>query len=91
MSENAPEQVHECHGRLRDYAERRFAANEERRDDEGRDDLDEIVVAGGEEPEVAVHCDGALHVLDQLVDATRQARAEAAFALQHDHRLCVVA
>ena len=52
-----PDQVRERHRRLRDDAELDLTAHEQRAHDQRRDDLDQIVVAGGEEREVAIHRD----------------------------------
>ena len=70
------EQQREGHRRLGDDAELHLAADEQRRDDQHRDDLDQVVVAGGEEAEVAVHGDDAPEVADQRVDPAEQPAAE---------------
>ena len=67
------------------------AADEERRHDQGRDDLDQVVVAGGEEAEVAVHGDDALQVLAPARRAAEQRSADPLLAAKQRHRLGVLA
>jgi hypothetical protein len=66
------EQRRERHGRLRDRAERHVAAHEHWRHDQRRDDLDHVVVAGGEEAHVAGDGDDESLVLDQGSDLAKQ-------------------
>ncbi len=84
-------QLRERHRRLRDHAEVRLPADEERRDDQDRDHLDHVVVAGREEAEVPAHGDDALQVLDHGVDARQEPLADPVLAAQERHGLRVLA
>jgi hypothetical protein len=66
-------------------------ANEQRRHDQRRDDLDQVVVPGREEAQIAVHGDEAPKVVLELVNAPQEAGRQPAFAPQEGNRLGVLA
>ena len=57
---------------LGDDTELSLPLDEQRGDDQGRNDLDHVVVAGGKESEVAVHQDDALEIRRQILETLEQ-------------------
>ena len=70
------------HGGLRHDAEFDPPLNEQGRHQQHRYDLDHVVVAGGEEAEVAVDADDDAEIGDQILELPHQAGLDPALVMQ---------
>ena len=81
----------ESHRRLCNDAKLDLSPNEQRGHDQRWDDLNQVVVPGREEAQVAVHRGDPAEVVGQSVDTPQQSSCQAAFASQKRHRFGVFA
>ena len=83
------EQVAECNGRLGNHTKLDFAADEKGGDNQGRDNLDHPVIAGGAKVHVSACLDDVEEVFHQVTEISDKQPDQTSFPSAEGHRLGV--